>query len=553
MGASGRAVRPHPRTRQNCAEQDVVGDCVGVWQYHANARATISPLAPNADGTEAKPEKRRMEKFCEGPLFRLLQRFRFPLVIFWVAFTIGMVISAATGLSEATKPPDIGNQEQDMVRIFTVLLEEFSFSRTPVEVSMVFGMHGEEPVDYGQKRESDKAAYSSAGAEALTSPEGQVTLLQMCRAVDSGEQGLRCTAGDCLVRGTNGKGTCRPHQQLAKRGIYAPDDVLCQTGRYCFMEEFARYWAWNMKGGEATDMEYPGLPRDTFLAELGGAGFRGYLEAREEALRAYSRAFDVDNYRKSTKFVVNGGKLEFAFVTFNATYSEYTTKETANNWNTRWQAFFDTHGKGQIGGYQTSRLYVFMTTQNELFRAAIQGVCLSLVVAYIVLILTTKNWIIATLGLANILCITGTFIGLLPLIGWEMGSRESIFMIAVVGLSVDYTVHLLHSYNEHEGTREEKASAALGEMGISVVNSAITTLAAAACLFACWFTFFVQFGGFIFFTILFSIFMAIFFLIPTVLIAGPVGDGGELKFLRRKRALSNATDGNGDTGKVSPK
>ena len=54
-------------------------------------------------------------------------------------------------------------------------------------------------------------------------------------------------------------------------------------------------------------------------------------------------------------------------------------------------------------------------------------------------------------------------------------------------------VHLLHAYdNAPVSTRAARAHAALEEMGISVANSAITTLFAAAMLFACGFYFFFQ-------------------------------------------------------------
>merc|ERR1712166_475542 len=109
-------------------------------------------------------------------------------------------------------------------------------------------------------------------------------------------------------------------------------------------------------------------------------------------------------------------------------------------------------------------------------------------------------------------CIMGVsfvVLGIMPLMGWQLGESECIFIIAVVGLSVDYTVHLLHSYKSPKyDTREERSKHALAEMGISVANSAITTLLAAAMLFACGFYFFFQFGAFIFFVIGFSIVMA---------------------------------------------
>merc|ERR1711957_593688 len=82
--------------------------------------------------------------------------------------------------------------------------------------------------------------------------------------------------------------------------------------------------------------------------------------------------------------------------------------------------------------------------------------------------------------------------------------------------------------------REGRAKHALGEMGISVINSAGTTLLAALMLFFCWFLFFVNFGSFIFIVILLSILMSVTFLIPLLLCFGPQNDGGTLPCVRRK-------------------
>merc|ERR1711972_1277052 len=133
--------------------------------------------------------------------------------------------------------------------------------------------------------------------------------------------------------------------------------------------------------------------------------------------------------------------------------------------------------------------------------------------SFVVLLVATRNWWVSFLGLVNITGISAVFLGLVPAIGWSLGENECIFLVAVVGLSVDYSVHLLHVYNGSKAEdRVARAKDALGEMGISVTNSAITTLLASAILFNCGFYFFLQFGAFIFLVIIFSILMSIFFL-----------------------------------------
>merc|ERR1712060_505813 len=105
---------------------------------------------------------------------------------------------------------------------------------------------------------------------------------------------------------------------------------------------------------------------------------------------------------------------------------------------------------------------------------------------------------------------------------------ECIFLIAVVGLAVDYTVHLLHAYNEQDGTREERMQGALSTMGISVASGAITTMGAGVPLFVCNIAFFQQYGSFIFLVILISFLVALTNLPPLILILGPEGDRGKI-------------------------
>jgi predicted RND superfamily exporter protein len=168
-------------------------------------------------------------------------------------------------------------------------------------------------------------------------------------------------------------------------------------------------------------------------------------------------------------------------------------------------------------------------------KGAILGIVCSLLVAFLILVLTTMNWWTAALGLLNICAEVCVFLGLLPVIGWSLGEYECIFMIATVGLSVDYTVHLLHAYNHsHAEDRISRGKAAMGEMGMSVLNSAITTLLAAFILFFCGFYFFFQFGAFLFIVIFVSIIMSMTFLMPIIMMIGPERDQGRLAPIYRR-------------------
>eukprot|EP01046_Picozoa_sp_COSAG06_P024577 COSAG06_NODE_2011_length_7849_cov_3.030581_2_plen_174_part_00 len=126
------------------------------------------------------------------------------------------------------------------------------------------------------------------------------------------------------------------------------------------------------------------------------------------------------------------------------------------------------------------------------------------------------------------------------------GVIESISITVLVGLSVDYVVHLANSYIEADmedvkkrhprykdgpadaelstaEERELRVFGALEEMGVTVFGGACTSLGASGMLFLCYFQTFFKFGGFMFMTITTSFIFANFFFMPLLSVAGPVG------------------------------
>ena len=103
-------------------------------------------------------------------------------------------------------------------------------------------------------------------------------------------------------------------------------------------------------------------------------------------------------------------------------------------------------------------------------------------------------------------------------------------MVLVVGLSVDYVVHLAEGYCRSSASdRLTRTRDMLEEVGVSVLSGAITTLGASALLLLAQIIFFYQFGFFIFFTILFSIIYALILFTTFMGLAGPENNVGSLK------------------------
>merc|ERR1719277_1253862 len=119
----------------------------------------------------------------------------------------------------------------------------------------------------------------------------------------------------------------------------------------------------------------------------------------------------------------------------------------------------------------------------------------------------------------------------------HLGVTESIAGIIVIGLAVDYVIHLGHMYLEvgHLGyeTRAERWRMALNNMGVTVLAGAVTTLVAGLSMRFCQMTFFLQMSTLISITIVYSLLYTLFFFMCLLRVLGPEGECGDIsKYLR---------------------
>jgi len=171
----------------------------------------------------------------------------------------------------------------------------------------------------------------------------------------------------------------------------------------------------------------------------------------------------------------------------------------------------------------------WLRVQGELLKGARIGILIGLTLAFPLLVFTTCNWIIGLLATLTIALITICVVGLIPLVGWNLGVMESINLTLVVGLSVDYAVHLADGYVRCEfSDRKRRVKHMLGHVGVSVLAGASTTLGASAFMLGSKILFFFQFGIFIFCTIGFSIVYALVVFTIVIGLIGPQGDKGNI-------------------------
>lgn len=102
----------------------------------------------------------------------------------------------------------------------------------------------------------------------------------------------------------------------------------------------------------------------------------------------------------------------------------------------------------------------------------------------------------------------------------------------MVGFSVDYCVHLAHSYEvaPHKD-RTGRVHFAASTMGFTVVAGAVTTFGAGAFMWLAQMTFFVKMGTLIALTIAGSILYSLGFFLAVSALIGPEGDDGSIWLL----------------------
>lgn len=99
------------------------------------------------------------------------------------------------------------------------------------------------------------------------------------------------------------------------------------------------------------------------------------------------------------------------------------------------------------------------------------------------LVLLADVWA-AALVFALIVVIDVDLLGLLYFAGLEYNSVTAVNIVLSIGLSVDYSMHVAHSFLVEQGSRDERAKGALAHIGRSVFNGGLTTFLAVVPLAA---------------------------------------------------------------------
>jgi predicted RND superfamily exporter protein len=188
-----------------------------------------------------------------------------------------------------------------------------------------------------------------------------------------------------------------------------------------------------------------------------------------------------------------------------------------------WGWPFPECGEGVAGATEK---VMWVATMDALIQGIVIAVPTQIFVSFVLLFLTTGNWMVALLTTSAIVGImASTFITFVAQ-AKSIGLYESLFLSITVAFGIDYVVHLAHAYNHsRQKDRCLRMQESLAGMGVSVVSGAMSTLLASSALFFCSLRFFTYYGSFIFFVVMWSILWALCFFPALMMTFGPNSPG----------------------------
>ena len=118
-----------------------------------------------------------------------------------------------------------------------------------------------------------------------------------------------------------------------------------------------------------------------------------------------------------------------------------------NSWECFLLQFYETAPPGLKTVFQYAEAsWCFMASEHAFFKGALQGMGISVSLAFIIMLIATRNFIVALYAIISVIFIVANITAIMVIVGWELGVPESVATVIVIGFSVDYVVHLAAHY-----------------------------------------------------------------------------------------------------------
>jgi hypothetical protein len=419
--------------------------------------------------------RNKVAKFVQVPLHRL---------VFGVIFAtwMGVAIWQALQLEPTKENEQFLNEDHPLQKSITILNEQFPTANDDIGLKIYMAWGLEE--------------VSRDGVNRLLDPEyfGKPNFVESFEFNEQCQTELMVLCDDLKAN--------PDYRELIKRR-----DGLGAV--YCFIEELA---AFNVKGSLA-DCDYVkqgGWKNETW--QLDPADLSEIIPNFMKQKSCFDKeGMETIASRYSTEIGWDGSRLRYAAVAAESDILSPFGRVAEGRTRKEYDQFVRIAGEvnevlskscgGNVIMTDLDEIFIFMNNQNIYVQSALQSSLLGVAIAFVVLLLSTHVFHLAFFASLSIICVLVSVVAVMVMLGWFLGSIESILIAIIAGFSVDYVVHLAHAYEIATGDTYSRITEAFGDLGISVFNGMITSVVASIPLFFCQLQFFAKFGTFLCLTI----------------------------------------------------
>ncbi len=186
----------------------------------------------------------------------------------------------------------------------------------------------------------------------------------------------------------------------------------------------------------------------------------------------------------------------------------------------------------------------FYDLQHAIADGTYYSIGLSLIVALVVMLVTSQNVLITLYAIVTITMAISCTVASIVLLGWHLNIVESITISLAVGLSIDFTIHYGMAYRLSKShMAKERVRESFCRVGSAVAMAALTTFAAGSAMMPSHTVAYTKLGTFLMLVMAFSWLYATFFFQSVCRIIGPRGNFCQIPGLARWRRCCH---GNGD-------
>lgn len=193
------------------------------------------------------------------------------------------------------------------------------------------------------------------------------------------------------------------------------------------------------------------------------------------------------------------------------------------------------HSISQAAGSQ----WCLMISEKAFVRSALSSLFVTVLLAFLINLLATKNIIVSIMTVFSISLVIVSNMGLLNLFRWELGASESVSLIVVMGLSIDYITLLSIDYSQSPlESRNDKIRQAYGNMGVSILGGCTALLGATLFLFLATNYVFFKFALLVCFTVFMAFLVSMMFFGSVCHVIGPQDGVGDVPFYYIERQVA---------------